>query len=94
MSCLALKILYQKNVQKIIKFCISRDQAESLKSKEQTLVKEVGKLNQELEKKDLDKEKVVRRLKKEFQEKEEDWKNKIKGLEEVFETLQVTKSLT
>ncbi|XP_023331360.1 citron Rho-interacting kinase, partial [Eurytemora carolleeae] len=65
-----------------------RDQVESGKANEQTLTKEIGKLNLVLEKKDLDKDKVVNRLKKEFQEKEEDWKNKIKELEKVFETLQ------
>ena len=70
-----------------------RDQVESGKANEQTLAKEIGKLNLVLEKKDLDKDKVVNRLKKEFQEKEEDWKNKIKELEKVFETLQETNSL-
>ena len=83
-----------KQIFRDYKFWISRDQVESGMAKEQTLAKEVGKLNRELEMKDLDKEKVVRRLNKEFQEKEEDWKNKIKGLEKVFETLQETKSLT
>jgi len=72
---------------------MSRDQVESGKANEQTLAKEIGKLNLVLEKKDLDKDKVVNRLKKEFQEKEEDWKNKIKELEKVFETLQETNSL-
>lgn len=72
---------------------MSRDQVESGKANEQTLAKEIGKLNLVLEKKDLDKDKVVNRLKKEFQEKEEDWKNKIKELEKVFDTLQETNSL-
>ena len=70
-----------------------RDQVESGKANEETLAKEIGKLNLVLEKKDQDKDKVVNRLKKEFQEKEEDWKNKIKELEKVFETLQETNSL-